>query len=710
DNDGLRDIFIANGIYKDLLDRDYLAYAGSKENLRELIRQNNRNAIEKLIDWMPQSSFLNYAFRNDGDLHFTNITHEWGFTKPMFTNGSAYGDLDNDGDLDLVVNNINSPSLIYQNNSDSAKTNSIRITVSSRSQNTWAVGTEVVAFCGGSTFHADNFVTRGFQSCVQPRIHIGLGEISSVDSMMIRWPDTSCSMIYQVPVNQELHFVKEQMMPYTWPAKSTGVKEKFKLNALGSVFRHRNSGLVDFNRDRLLPMSYSDETPFLIKGDIDRDGLDEIFIDGGKGRPGAFIEFSPQKAKPKVMQLLNQLSLAEETKGVLIDVDGDGDLDLYRATGGRFFPNTSDAMMDAIFLNDGHGNFSSSDYPLPFKKYFSTSLAMSLDYDRDGDQDIVVGERFDPFSYGVGGRGYLLENDSRGLFKDVTETKAPALLNAGMISDGLTHDFDGDGWEDIFLVGDWMPLKVFQNINGNFADVSREIIPEGTVGWWHDIEKADLNKDGKIDLVVANHGRNTFFRPGDRMYVADFDGNGSVEQIFCTRVDGKYYPMADKDELVSQLPAIKKQLLYYREYAKKSIEELFPEPILRKARVFEVNILSSIVFLSGPGKYSLVLLPLEAQYSPLYSLLILDVDKDGVDDLLAGGNQFQVKPQFGRYDASKGWLFKGTLEEGNFKFQRGRELGIDGQIRDIEFVDIDGVKYILFAKHDGDLEIYTLPN
>ncbi len=709
DNDGRRDIFIANGIYKDLLDRDYLTYTGAEDNVRKIIKEE-KNAIVKLIDLMPSSSFINYAYKNEGSLKFKNVSHDWGTDEPMYSSGSAYGDLDNDGDLELVVNNINATSVIYRNNTDTSQYKSISVALISKSENTFAVGSQLIAYCGSKTFVADNFVTRGYQSSVQPFVTIGLGEgIKKIDSLLIQWPDHDYSMLYHIPVNQKLKIVREDYpgMPLKGEMNSeedTGIKMDLVSNQLLS---HRGNGLVDFNRDRLLPMMYSNEAPYLLKGDIDHDGVDEIYMDGGKDQPGKFIHFGKEKIDAFESNILKRLAIVEETKGSLFDADGDGDLDFYMATGGRFFPNISNAQEDKVFLNDGKGTLSESPYTLPFGA-FSTSIVMPLDFDKDGDLDLLVGERYDPFAYGVGGRGFLLQNDGKGQFIDVTSNYAPDLLNIGMVTDAVVVDVDGDEWDDVMIVGDWMPIIALRNNKGKFTNASNDLKLTNTEGWWHDIETDDLNKDGKPDFVLGNQGLNSFFKPGDRMYVNDFDKNGSKEQIYCTQQGDKYFPVVDKDEFLSQLPSFKKSLLYYKDYSKKSIDELFPEDILKDSKIFQVNQLASLMLLSGPNGYERIELPLQAQFSTIYSLLIGDFDHDGISDLIAGGNQYQVKPQFGRQDASHGWFFKGVLKGDQFMFKQGQDLRVTGQIRDIEYVDVNGDKFILFAKYDSELEIFKI--
>ncbi|HMJ68483.1 MAG TPA: VCBS repeat-containing protein [Cyclobacteriaceae bacterium] len=706
-NDGRRDIFIANGIYKDLLDRDYLAYTASDENVKKIINEDRKNAITKLIDLMPQSPVFNYAYRNDGDLHFTNVAAEWGMDRSMYSCGSAYGDLDNDGDLDLAVNNINTPSVIYRNNSDTAGLG-VNILLSSKSANTFAVGSKVTAYANGRKFITDNFVARGFESSVQPQAHIGLGtSVKTLDSLQVDWPNDGYTMLYNVPVTPVIKVNDDSRVTKRMPVTSKPATLQLDL-VTNSVFRHTGNGLIDFNRDRLLPMMYSNETPSLIKGDIDKDGRDELYIGGGKDQPGALIRYDGSRFKAKVPDAMRQYSLSEETKGALFDVDNDGDLDLYMATGGRFFPGSSSVLLDKVFINDGRGNFSESPNPIPFGKFASTAVTMPFDYDNDGDMDIFAGERFDPFTYGLGGQGYLFENDGTGKFTDATTKAAPMLSNIGMITDGIATDVDLDGWTDIVIAGDWMPIVVLKNEKGRFKDISASMGLTGTEGWWRDVEAADLNKDGKVDFVFANHGLNSFFKAGDRMYVGDFDNSGSVEQIFCTNVDGKYFPVIDRDEFVSQMPSMKKSLLYYKDYSRKSIDDIFNAKALENGRVFQVNLLSSIMLLSRPGGYQRIELPAPLQYAPLYALLLEDLDNDGVIDLIAGGNNYKVKPQFGRYDASHGWFFKGRIDHGTYSLNDAQDLDVKGEVRGIKCVEYEGVKFVVFAKYDDDLEIYKI--
>ncbi|MTI39603.1 VCBS repeat-containing protein [Fulvivirga lutimaris] len=700
-NDGLRDIFIANGIYKDLLDRDYLTYQATNERIKEMIK-SKEDVITNLVETMPSSAVANYAFMNEGNFKFKNVGDGWGFSEPTFSNGSAYGDLDNDGDLDLVLNNINSLSKIYRNNTDSGQYKNISILLKGNDNNSLAVGTKLKIYANGRTYFADNFVTRGFQSSVDNKVVVGLGQgIDNIDSLIIVWPDGEITKRKNIGVNQSIEISRGEDEAKYLVSTSNSKGVLLEKNQKAPTFKHSPNGMVDFNRNRLLPMMYSNETPKLLVGDVDNNGLNDVIIGGGKDQYGAL--FISYKEGFKTVEIENNPK-GETTEGVLFDADGDGDLDLYHASGGRFYPSSSSVLMDKILLNDGKGNYSESPRALPFKSFVSTSTVVAFDYDNDGDNDLFIGERFDPFYYGVGGSAFLFANDGKGSFTDVTDSYAPMLKDIGMVTSAETADINTDGKMDLVIVGDWMPITFLTNTGSGFE---RNDFTANTEGWWNSIETADLNGDSKPDFVVGNHGLNSFFKPSDRMYVNDFDGNGSIEQIFCTQVNGKYYPILDKDELISQLPLLKKKLIYYENYASMGIEDLFDTKTLSETKIFEVKKLESILLLSTDNGYESINLPQQAQFAPVYALLIDDFDGDGILDLIAGGNQYNVKPQFGRFDASKGWYFKGENTDG-FRFQDGVPLNIAGQIRDIKKIDLGEVKYLVISKYGEAVEYYEI--
>jgi hypothetical protein len=711
DNDGLRDIYVANGISKDLLDRDYLTYVGNDDNIRKIMA-SDQDVIHTLISRMPAGAVSNYAFNNQGFLKFENKSTEWGLGALMFSSGSAYGDFDNDGDLDLVINNINEPSRIFRNNTD--RGNYLTVVPQMDGLNRSAIGAEVRVYSENKAFVGDNFMARGFQSSVQPIVFIGLGNVATIDSLLVRWPDMSRTVLYNVPVNQRLEVTKNSDKNLQGEEGIiSGISTIFSGNVFlraesNNLFRHKGNGMNDFNRDRLLPMMYSNEMPFIARGDINGDGIDEMYIGGGKDQSGGFIHYKEGKFEFKAVQDADKYKTFEETKSVLFDVDGDGDLDLYLTSGGRFYSKSSSNYMDKLLLNQGNGNFYDSPHPLPFSENISTSVVVPIDFDQDEDLDLVIGARSHPFTYGIGGGALLFENDGQGKFSDVTKSYAESFYSLGMLTDALATDFDNDGWMDLVLVGDWEPIRLLRNTKGSFIEVTDKYNLNSTQGWWQCITSADLNGDGRPDFVAGNHGYNSFFKEADKMYVHDFDGNGAVEQIFCTKVNGKYYPVADKDDLTAQMPGLKKKLLYYKDYAQMSMDDLFSRSLLDRANYYEVNMLASVMLLSNELGYEVVKLPAEAQYSPIYSLKVADIDGDGIMDLLAGGNQYFVKPQFGRYDASQGWFFKGRLDRGKFHLDDGFSLGVEGQIRDIEVYTSKEGTYILFSKYDDELEIYKV--
>jgi hypothetical protein len=699
DNDGLRDIFIATGIRKDLLDRDYLSYTASEQNIRQLVRTDS-HTITKLINEMPTSVFSNYSFRNFGNLTFKNMSMEWGLNNFAYSSGSAYGDLDNDGDLDLVINNLDAPAFVYENNTDTNAYKSLTISFKSSTKNTKAIGATIKAYADGKLWVADNTPVKGYQSSVQPRITVGVGATQQMDSVRVFWPNGRTSTFANLPLNENIELSDDSaVMSYTAPIRQS---LSFKLRKIDSFFfRHNGSDFVDFNRDRLLPMMYSNETPFLSKVDVDGNGVQEVYVGGGKDQSGEFISINNDLGKFKT-NFVGKDNLPEESEGVFFDVDKDGDSDFYFSSGGRLFPIISNAQRDVLFINIGDGTFKASPHRLPLPN-FSTSVAKPLDANKDGNLDLFVASRFDPFAYGRMSKSFLLINDGAGNFSIDDNWNVE-----GMITDAEVVDLNNDGWDDLVIVGDWMTVAFYENMKGLFKDVSSVYNIPRLRGWWRSLESSDLNHDNRPDFVIANHGLNSFFRAKDRIYVSDFDGNGSVEQIYCTNIDGKYYPIHDKDELLSQLPYLKKSLVYYKDYSNKSVDMIFTPEQMEQASVLEVDTLSSVMLLSSNSGYSMFSLPSEAQYSPLYAILVEDLDDDGVLDIIAGGNQYGVKPQFGRLDASQGWFFKGKFKTSRFSLERGISLNVRGQIRDIETVNFKNKKYLIFAKHDDMLEVFEV--
>ena len=668
DNDGWKDIFVANGIFKDLLDQDFLNIYSNPSIMRSMIK-TEESAILRLIEMIPSVKIPNYVFHNNGDLTFTNSSSSWGLNTPSFSNGAVYGDLDNDGDLDLVVNNVNMPPFICKNEAEKKdKFNYLIVSLNGEGKNTAAIGANITLYYNGKINYQELIPTRGFQSSVDSRLHFGLGESVSIDSMIVNWPDGKCSVMKDVEVNQLLT-LKEKGEPEKYPEIP---KEDFSSvfrhieKIKGLEFKHNENDFVDFERDRLLFQMLSNGGPHIAAGDINNDGYEDFYICGAKDSPGElFIQDTKGEYKKTNKQLFEADRISEDTDCTFFDADNDGDVDLYVASGGNEFPASSSALTDRLYLNDGLGNYVRSDQILPAGKYESTSCVEPADFDSDGDIDLFVGIRLQPFSYGVPANGYLLENDGHGIFEDVSIEKAAGLQGIGMITDMAWADIENDGDPDMVIIGDWMPVKVFINDDGTFTEKSNQFGLLNTEGWWNVIKAKDLNNDGKTDFILGNHGLNSYFKASTEkpvtMYVNDFDLNGTVEQVICTYNGNKSYPVAIRDDLIKQIPSLAAKYAKYVDYSDQTIEDVFsPEVLSRSIKLCAKFMESCVMMNEGDVPFKIIPLPDEAQLSPVYAIDADDYDNDKICDIILGGNQYRAKPQTGIYGAGYGLFLKGN--------------------------------------------------
>ncbi len=715
DNDGWKDIFVANGIYKDLLDRDYLDIYSNPSLMRSMIKTEDK-AILKLIDMIPSVKISNYAFHNNTDLTFTNLSESWGLGAPSFSNGAAYGDLDNDGDMDLVVNNVNMPPFVYRNGTNTNPgSNFLVIKFKGTEKNTAAIGAGVTVFTEGKSLFQELIPERGFQSSVDNRLHFGLGASKQIDSLSINWPDGGYSVLKNLAANQfltvdEAKTLKKPGIPSI--KECSGVFQKIE-GIKGIDFVHRENDFVDFDRDRLLFEMISNEGPHMSVGDVSHDGLDDFFICGAKDSPGGlFVQQKNGQFERTNQKLFEIDQISEDTDCAFFDADQDGDLDLYVASGGNEFPTSSSALGDRLYLNNGKGQFTKSDQILPGGKYESTSCVKPIDFDKDGDIDLFVGIRLLPFSYGLPVDGYLLENDGKGNFTDVTDLKASGLRKIGMITDMAWADVDKDGDPDMVIVGDWMSVKIFVNENGSFRDESEKYGLANTEGWWHTITAKDVNGDGFVDFILGNQGLNTFFKASPdkplSMYVNDFDLNGSIEQIICAYNGDKSYPVPMKDDLVKQLPSLATKYPKYADYKDQTIEQIFPPEILNRSVILKTKQMKSCILMNtGKNAFSISPLPVEAQFSPIYSINAEDFNHDGICDLILGGNQYRAKPETGIYDASYGLFLKGNAN-GTWKSVPNKESGLftKGEVRDLKILNIDGYRILVVARNNNSLQFF----
>lgn len=701
DNDGRNDIFVSNGIYKDLLDRDYLNYMANEERIRSMI-EDDEDVITRLIDVMPSEPVVNALFKNQGDFRFENISETAGLQDETFSNGSAYGDLDNDGDLDLIINNVNMPALVYKNNTDTTQNRSVQLVLrSSNTRNSFAIGAHIRGWANGLQYSVYNYPSRGFQSSIDPKLHLGLGSHTVLDSLQIHWPNGAVTVLKNIDTNTLLTLEEPAPSNQASTSKVTSSKPTISLTENAINYYHEENPFVDFDRERLLLEMYQNEGPAMAIADVNGDGQNDIFMGGSKDVAGQLFLSQGDTYRLKETPAFTSDKISEDMSAVFFDADSDGDKDLYVTSGGRAFSKISSALMDRLYLNDGQGNFSKSSSSLPFTSYYSNNTVSAGDFDSDGDIDLFIGERFDPFTYGESERAFLFENDGTGKFEDVTQQLAPELLESGMITSSTWADIDSDGDLDLVIAGDWMPVQIFENHNGK---LQRTETVDPLKGWWHHIKVVDIDGDGDLDILAGNHGENTFLKPGTRMYLSDFDDNGTQEQIFCEKIDGKYYPLVDKDELIRQIPSLKKQLVYFEDYAEKSIDELFTTEVLNKAKVYEVDERRTGIFYNNGGQFTFEPLPKETQYSPVYAFEVDDLNDDTIPDIILGGNQYLVKPQFGRYDGLKGLILFGS--NNGFSSKKLEFLKIDGQIRHIKKTMINGENKYLFIINNGSLLTY----
>ncbi len=710
DNDGLKDIFVANGIYKDLLDLDYVNFMSQPGQIKNII-ETTKNAIKTMIDLIPSEPLLNYAFQNQGDNAFKNRASDWGMNEATFTSGSAYGDLDNDGDLDLVINNVNMPSWIYENQSEKVSTpnNHLTIKLLGIDKNVQAIGSKVKIYVGSNILYQELNPFRGFESTIDSKLVFGLGQ-ASVDSIQVIWPNGYQTSIKEVASNELLiidqNNGQKELIIEVEDTIGYYTKKSDILN-----FKHIERPYVDFDKDRLIYQMSSTEGPCLCKGDVNHDGLEDVYLGGASGQSGAL--FNQKIGGFSKVQLPFEGAIeSEEVACAFFDANRDGHLDLYVASGSSEFESFASGLSDHLYFGDGTGGFKDSHQALPVNGKESTSTIVPFDFDQDGDMDLFVGGRQRPNYYGVPIDSYLLQNDGAGTFIDVSKQVAPDFIKLGMITDALAVDLDGSNGLELVIVGQWMSPKIFKYSGSVFVEISRDFGLDAYAGLYNCVATGDVNADGAADLIFGNQGTNTRFHASKKeplgLLVNDFDQNSALDLVHSMYFDGVAYPLAQLKELSMQLPKIKKNYLKFNDYKSATLDQVFGEKINKGGYHLKVTELHSFVWLNDPkGNYKVLNLPFQTQLFPVYDILLHDFNADGHLDMLAAGNFLKSKPEMGSNMAGfSSWLEgDGT---GQFSFVPNSVTGIKiaGEVRSIEQFNIDGHVALVFGVNNEPPQVF----
>jgi hypothetical protein len=699
DNDGLNDIYVCNGIYHDLTDQDFIDFFAD-EVVQRMVVTGKKEEVEEVIKKMPSRPIKNKFYLNKGSFSFADAGDSTGVTTASFSNGAAYGDLDNDGDLDLIVNNLNQPAFVYRNNSRELTGNHyIGFKLESKAPNRNAVGAKVAIYRGEQVQVKELLPTRGFQSSVDTKILFGLGKDTHMDSIRVYWPDRTFSTLKGLRADSVYHLKPQaadhKFVPETEAAPLFAVNEQVQLDS------HVEDNYVDIYQERNIPRLLSHEGPRAAVADVNADGKDDIFIGGATGKPAALYVQTVNGFKPSNVQLWQQEREHEDVAAVFFDADGDRDLDLFVGSGGNNRPTSSKAMSHRLYLNDGKGNFSKHADAFP-PAIGNTNVVLTVDIDQDGDQDLFTASCSVPVQYGPMPAPAFYINDGRGSFKE--DEKILSAVKPGMITAAILSDLDGKGLPELVLVGEWMSPAIYTYEQGRFVPFSE--INNSHSGWWHAIAAADLDQDGDQDLILGNMGANNYLRPTEsspvKMWVNQYDQSANRQVILTRTVGGKDVPVFLKKELTDQIPSLKKQNLRHDAYANKSVQELFSKELIESSQVHTYNYSTScIAWNKGGGKFDYTPLPLDVQVSAVTAILPADVNQDGKMDLLFGFNLYDWLPQFSRMDAGYGLLL---LNEGGrqFKSLRPAESGIEiiGETRDIQPVNLMGQQHYLFVQNN----------
>jgi enediyne biosynthesis protein E4 len=714
DNDGWNDLYVCNGVGKDVTNLDFMDFFANDVN-QKMVLTGKKEPIDKILKEIPLTPLPNKVYRNNKDLKFEDVGDKWGLNQPSFSNGAAYADLDNDGDLDLIVCNQNQPAFIYKNKSrEINKNNYIGFSLKATDKNVFAIGSKVQLFVGDQILTQELMPSRGFQSSVDYKLIFGLGKTKKIDSVVITWPNRSISKLDTLVINKVYNFNQTQLQnKLEKNVPTTQLQTTF--SAVQTTFeKHQENEYVDFYEERLIPRVFSREGPKAATADVNGDGLTDVYIGGASGKTGQlYLQNQTGDYIKKDENAFKPFFEFEDVAVLLFDGDKDADMDLLVCPGGNNHPINSRELQLRMFLNDGKGNFTLSSNAFPTMS-MNISVAIANDFNNDGFEDLFVGGRSYPGIYGKDPQSYLLVNDGKGHFTDIAPTKNKDISQLGMITGAVWEDVVGDKQKELIVVGEWMAPRIFSFNKDHFDEVKTNI--NNQFGWWQSVTTADVNNDGKQDLILGNIGENFYLNPTAKtpakLWMNDYDKNGDLDKIMTYTIDDKDMPVFLKRDLQDQLPTLKKENLKHSDYANKTIQDLFSKDMITNSVVKQFNYAPSCIAINqGNGQFIIQALPVMSQLSCINSILPMDVNNDGYIDLVTGGNQFGFLPQFEKLDGSFGDILIND-GKGNFNWKETKYTGLNlrGEVRDMQMIKNAKGTFILVLQNNEFPILYKLNN